>query len=250
VPLPPPPKKRSRPVLSDQPFWRLLVSVLLIGGFAGFALFLFSPFWNRIGRVLPVSILSPRTADYSADGRQLAMLPVRFRLVVDALADHASEGGLAPQIDTLMDQMRSPVPTITAFPGQTQVQPEGFPTRSASFTPAPTIPLITETAVRTPTETLAPPTKTLTATSSMTATWQVVTLFPVTTRAGSTATPVLPSEPPTQTPEPTETVQASPTAAATLALTATLTQLPPTSTPASTPTIAIAYPPPDPNPYP
>jgi hypothetical protein len=211
------------------PFWLLLVLILLAGGLLLWGLLQFFPGLSDL-RALPFAFRSPLQADYSADLRGNLIVPVSLNLLADVLYDEPGGSGGA-RLATIMNNLNTPVPTITSqFAASAQPSPalataQASPTQSASPSAA------------------AQQTETPLATASLTPTvMRSATPWPIATRSpapGATLQPVIfPSAttlPPTE-PLPSPTQSPSPTA------------VPPTSIP---PTEAPpAYPPPGATAYP
>lgn len=134
-------------LLSIPPFWRLVFSLIVAGTLLGVWLFAFVHNVLVSGEALPVALHSPLGADYSADA--VAIIPAaRINLLRDAISDQVREGNQAPaeQLATLVDEMRTPVFTITPYPGMTTTpgrQPtavRGTDTPSAPEQTAPVVP--------------------------------------------------------------------------------------------------------------
>lgn len=248
---------------SIPPFWRLVFSLIVAGTLLGVWLFAFVQNVLVSGEALPVALHSPLGADYSADA--VAIIPAaRVNLLRDAISDQVREGNQAPaeQLATIVDEMRTPVFTITPYPGMTTTpgrQPtvvRGTATPSAPEQTAPVVPSQTAAAVPTitGTATVLPPS----ATPTVTATRRyVITITPGFYLPTRTPTPTLVSYPtsavsptatiglyPTAIPLPTKTQQPTippvyPSVTRTTAPTSvppTQTPVPPTRTPTPPPT--------------
>ena len=87
-----------------QPNWELVSILLTCVGLAVLALYLFSPDWFVLDRLLPVGLRSPLQADYSADPFSMAQPPVDDRIIADVLADQRATQAQDPaeQLATLV----------------------------------------------------------------------------------------------------------------------------------------------------
>ncbi len=194
--------------------------------------------------VIPVSLRSVLSADYSADRRNLSFSAVGLGLVQEYWLDSdLSPTEVAQRVSTLTVLLQTPVPTVTPLRGQSGSQPTSIP-------PSPTV-VNREVVSPTPglTSTVNPsatpvPSRTPTATASQTSS-------PSPT---GTASPTLPPtasvtlfSSPSSTPTPTLLPSLSPTT-----VTPRLRTLPshPTSTPSFTPPPATSTPLPTATPLP
>lgn len=204
--------------------WLLLFSLIFLIGVAILALFVFSAEWVQASGVLPASLRSALTADYSADLRVYSFRALQMDVIEEAIRDRERLGEPAggSVVSTLVIFLQTPVPTIT---------PTGFgiqnPSPTFEFSPTPTLfslgitptslasPTPSFTFVFTPTEILAAsaiPTQTPTGIASLptrTPVWTPTPLLPTPTRvlpsATHTSAPLTPTRtavPPTSTPVP------------------------------------------------
>lgn len=218
---------------SIPPFWRLVFSLIVAGSLLGVWLFAFVHNVLGSGEALPVALHSPLGADYSADA--VAIIPAaRINLLSDAISDQVREGNQAPaqQLATIVDEMRTPVFTVTPYPGMTTTpgtQPTAVRATATPSAPEQTAPVV-------PSQTAAVPTITGTATVLAPSATPTVT---VTRRYVITITPgfYLPTRTPTATLVSYPTSAVSPTA--TLGLYPTAILLP---TKTQQPTIPPVYP--------
>lgn len=180
-------------------------------------------------QILPVSLRSPLTADYSADPRLGRIKPLQLGIIEEAIRDRQA----AANAEQIIVGLNSPVPTITPMPGAINpTSASGLPTLTISFTPTAQgttpIPSMTPSSTGTLTHT---PSRTFASTSTNAAATQqpTHTAAPRTNTPGSPSnTPQLPTQMPTHTQRP-----------------ATYTAVPPTRTPPPpTPTRNNPYPPP------
>ena len=168
---------------SIPPFWRLVLSLFMAGALLGVWLFAFVHNVLVSGEALPVALHSPLGADYSADA--VAIIPAaRINLLRDAISDQVREGNQAPaeQLATIVDAMRTPVFTITPYPGMTTT-PGGRPTNvrgtATPSAPEPTAPIVPSQTAAVPTITATATSLALSATPTVTATWRyAITITP------------------------------------------------------------------------
>ncbi len=186
--------------LQPYAFSRLLTVLVCLVAVFVLALMLLSPARVTVqGAVLlPVSLHSVRSADYSADKVIAAVPAVSTAIIGDALRD--AEPG-AEQADQVYRDLQSPVPTAALPPGMTLP-----PTRPApTATSQPTLPPETQPAPgnlpsQTPTET-ALPTRPITQPTRRQATPTALPTDPP-GEATSTNPPPTDTQPPTATPLP------------------------------------------------
>lgn len=254
---------------SIPPFWRLVFSLIVAGALLGVWLFAFVHNVLVSGEALPVALHSPLGADYSADA--VARIPAaRINLLRDAISDQVREGNQAPaeQLATIVDEMRTPVFTITPYPGMTTTpgrQPTAVRGTATPSAPEQTAPVVPSQTAAVPTITgtataLAPSaTHTVTATQRYAITITPGFYIPTRTRTATHAsyptsmvspTATLGLYPtaitaPTKTPQPTSPPVYQPSATRTTAPTSvppTQTPVPPTRTLPPQPTNTVAPP--------
>ncbi len=231
------------------PFWRLVVSLLVAVGMLGVWLFAFVHNWLVSGEDLPVALHSPLSADYSPDA--VFVIPAaRLNLLRDALSDEVRAGNDSPadQLATVVEQMRTPVFTVTPFPGSTSTlggQPTQTQNQQTQEAPQET------RAAPSSTSTVPTPTVTTTLTSLPTFFQPTATSYPATQTARPTNPPVVAM--PTKTQTNTQVIPPSATSAPSPTMNPpTNTPVPPTSThvpPTNTPVPQEPtddYPPPPP----
>ncbi len=158
-------------------FWKLILFLTMLIGILGVALVLLNPdLWLRLSqRIIPRSLHSPFTADYSPDLYGFLFPAVDERIVGDVISRR--DPGVLPTLENLL---LTPVPTVTPA-GPLIPTPTGAPagptptpghtltvtltiTLTPSLTatlPAGVTPSATPFYTRTPTRTLPPPTNTL-----------------------------------------------------------------------------------------
>lgn len=237
------------------PFWRLVCSLMVAVMLLGAWLLAFVDTILVAGEGLPIALHSPLDADYSADA--VAYIPAaRINLLSDAIADQANDGTNSPeeQVATMVDQLRTPVFTVTPYPGMTSVPgagptqaratntpsaPEQIPTGPSLTAAVPTVtnpaPVMPPSATptpgalsqtRTPTITNPPANPTTAPTKTPYSTTPPIFATPTHTTAPTRVPPTQTPLPPTRTPvppQPTETWTPIPQP--------TDTPVPPTSTP-------------------
>lgn len=181
-------------------FYALLTLLAVLAGIVLLAsLILNSDGWlRRMRQSLSVGIHSPLYADYSADLRGVLMAPVEMNLLEDTLRDQQTDPEKA------IDDLLTPVPTITPQFGTIYPTATGQPTATLAFGITPTL---TWTPTFTVTNDWAQPTATTGAL------WPTNTARPATQSPTHTAAPTNPPPPtPTPIPQPTATHVPQPTA--------------------------------------
>lgn len=177
-------------------------------------------------QVLPISLRSPLNADYSVDPRFARIKPLQLGIIEDTIRDRQA----TVNVEQIIIELSSPVPTITPLPGSNPNNPTVLPTLFVSMTP--TIQFTTTVISATPTITWTmTPTATQTLTFTATRTIPVITQNPTNTTVVRTNTPVSR----TNTPIPRTNTPVPPT----------FTPIPPTRTPVPptrTPVPPTAYP--------
>ncbi len=203
---------------------------------------------------IPVNLRSSLRADYSADRRNLSFSNIDLGLVQDYWLDNnLSPTEAAQRLSTLTALLQTPVPTVTALPGQTRPQPTpALPSPTAveeqAASPSPTstiLPSATPLATASPT---LPPSLTPTPPPSPTASAMPL---PSPTASNTAAPALLPSPTPTEAAPHLRTLPSHPTPTASFMPRPSATP-PPTSTPlptvtpppTSTPLPAAELPPP------
>jgi hypothetical protein len=174
-------------------------------------------------RIIPVTLHSLLTADYSADPINLQFPVLNLSIILEALGDNAP-GRASIANATLQSSLLTPVASVTPLPGEIiQKPPTASPTMtlitpsitaSATPTPSPTPnlnPIETETPTNQPFFTPQPttwatlaPTKTKTTQNRPTST-QAFRPSPTPTQAPPTLAPTPTNKPPTATTRPTAT---------------------------------------------
>ena len=101
-------------------------------------------------RIIPVTLHSLLTADYSADAINLHFPALNLSIILDALGDHAPEVAYSANA-TLQSSLLTPVPSVTPLPGEVVQNPP-----SATPTPTSWVPSITASATLTMTPTPTP----------------------------------------------------------------------------------------------
>ena len=166
-------------------------------------------------QVLPVSLRSPLSADYSVDPRYGRIKPLQLNIIEESIRDRQA----VANVERIIVELSSPVPTITPMLGSNPNNPPVLPTLVISMTPTfqPTTAVSsvspTITSTYTPTVTLTyTPTGTATILYTATRTSPVSTQRPTNTSVSFTNTPgsrtntprppTLTSVPPTNTPIP------------------------------------------------
>jgi hypothetical protein len=211
------------------------LGIWFVLGFVSLCLFLILG-WSLFSGIraafwVPVNLHSILEADYSADFRTGRIQPVNLQVIGEALQDaHPGQNdtqnlSIPERYATLEMALKTPVPTVTPFPGQASSTPSVTPTATQSLS----TPTTTRTQTATPSRTA-----TITASPSPTTRYFYPTASPQPTntrRPRQTNNPGATSPPPTRTP-------AHPTA----------TRVPPTQPPPTRP--PDPYPPPTSNPYP
>ena len=215
---------RRAPVPGWLPNWGILSTLLICVGLAVLALYLFSPNWFILDRLLPVGLRSPLQADYSVDPFTMAQPPVDDRIIADVLVDQRTTGEQDPveMLATLVEPLRSPVPSITPGVDSTPgIVVTSTPSAAPTEVPPPT-------ATRTAAAATATPTMTRTVTATRTASATAIPYQPSPT-SGTIHTPtrILP----TATTRPASTATRAATATTAVTATAVPTSVPPTKTP-------------------
>ncbi len=82
-------------------------------------------------QILPVSLRSPLSADYSVDPRFARIKPLQLDIIEDAIRDRQA----AANAEQIIVGLSSPVPTITPMPGFNPTNPSVLPTLFDSMTP-------------------------------------------------------------------------------------------------------------------
>jgi hypothetical protein len=220
-------RPNTRMSVSRRIFWGMMIALLVIGGLLGLGLFLFTPSLARANLFLPVSLHSSLRADYSADERGFLLPQLDLDLAAEAARDRLPTAGPtgAPSqapfnpVPTLIEILKTPVPTVTPLNAQPSATPQavvntpptatGGPQASPTSQPSPTLGL-------SPTGTITPTPGTL-ASRTPTRTSPAPTSPPAGTRtiAPSPTPPSIPSNTPitlpSQTPWPTQTPPPPPT---------------------------------------
>jgi hypothetical protein len=165
-------------------------------------------------RVIPVTLHSLLTADYSADAINTQFPILNLSIILEALGDHAPAGALNANA-TLQSSLLTPVASITPLPGETIQNPATatpratliIPSITVSSTPTPTPSPTTSLPFFTPqptVQTTLAPTKTKTTQNRPTST-QTFHPSPTPTQAPPTQAPTPTHKPPTATSRPTAT---------------------------------------------
>lgn len=153
-------------------FWGMILGVVLVGGILSIGIFLFSPDIAIAEQILPVSIQSGLSADYSQDNLALVLQPVSMEVVAEAARDRqpTPEPGAAVQTPfapypTLVEILKTPVRTIAPVgaPPKVGTTPQPSPTAGIQPTDGPAA-TATPWGSKTPTATQMPtlrPTNTL-----------------------------------------------------------------------------------------
>ena len=179
---------------TNRPTWRSWILQGLSGLFLILTLTLFL-LNEPAASWLPVNIHSVLAADYSQDPHGHPFGEVNFSVIRDFIAEMADRTTLTGTANTdqryenIVNDMRTPVPTVTPMPGGTVFLPTARPTGSTT----PSLP--------TGESSTAEPTQRPSATPTLPGTGTATLASPTVVMAGPTAT----SRPPTQPPAPTRT---------------------------------------------
>ncbi len=215
----------SHSVFTEHRKFLLLVLILLMGGiffFTGFVLLLVMHYGMPSHIDFPVH--SSLLADYQPDEEDVTIAAVSIEIIKEMLADTFrgdSPEELAAYYDHVVDQLKTPVPSVTAAGNLQASEPMDTPS------PAPTdevSPTATETAAGTATPERSATLTTTTVTLSPTATL-TGEFTPNVTKTGTleATTTLLATVTPTATPTQTLTITRTPTATRTLTVTPTST---------------------------
>ena len=139
---------------TNRPTWRSWILQVLSGLFLLLTLTLFL-LNGPAASWLPVNIHSILAADYSQDPRGHPFGEVNFSVIRDFIAEMADRTTLTGTANTdqryenIVDEMRTPVPTVTPMPGGTVFVPTARPSGSTT-PPLPTEEVLTAVATREP----------------------------------------------------------------------------------------------------
>jgi hypothetical protein len=230
-------------------FWIMIFGMVIFGAMVSLGVFLFTPDVARANEVLPVSMHSPLAADYSLDPYALQVPVVGIEVLAEIDQDRRSTGTFVAveSLPTLVEILKTPVPSITppfltplvtasALPTRT-LTPRSSPTRGPSSTPG-------AAATLGPTSTVPATATQVTFTASPT---KLPTRTPVTLPSATTIPPTATVARPTATRIPPTATHVAPTATRIPPTSIPPTPIPPTLIPPTQPPPPTAYPPP---PYP
>jgi len=201
------------------------LGVWMVLGFVSLCLFLVLG-WSLFSGIrgvfwVPVNLHSILEADYSADFRAGRIQPINIQAIGEALQDEYTDPnapqkiGVPERYATLEMALKTPVPTVTLFPGQATGTPTWTPTVTRALaTPTPTrtrttTPTRTATTTASPTPTelyfypTSPPLPTNTRRPRSTNNPEPTSAPPTRPPARPTATRVPPTQPPNPYPAPT-----------------------------------------------
>lgn len=197
--------------------WKPAIVVLVLA--------LFGQATSQEFRVIPVTLHSLLTADYSADASNMQFPVLNLSIILEALGDRAPDVAYSANA-TLQSSLLTPVASVTPLPGEVDQNPP---------TAIPTATLLVPTITASATPTMTPtPTPALTSVGTGTPTSQPFYTAQPTNRA-------------TLAPTKTKTIQNQPTNTQVFHPSPTPTKSPPTNAPTATARPTATNPPP---PYP
>lgn len=202
------------------PWWiNAVLLVILVGLLIAIVLVLFNPATKGF---VPVAAQSNLQADYGADPLGTSVAALNLQIVQEALEDlrptlppetNSTSGAATATVPSILQQLLTPVATLTPQPGVTQATARPSATPTATITPTPSETPIpptatpSDTATSIPTSTNTPftsPTRTSTVRPTRTA--PISTFTPTRTPTNQSNVPTATPEPnqPTNTPEPSQ----------------------------------------------